>query len=146
LAPRANTPTRTVRRSRSADAHAAHHLVGVARVDAEIHRHFDRLVELGLARSLIIWTASVESNKASCDQRLRELFHFSFRALSWLAHNLDAHRPRRPATCASPNRRCRSFKSFIFCSAISRTCAGVIEPATSRPGLRAALELGRLLG
>ena len=26
------------------------------------------------------------------------------------------------------------FKSFIFCSAISRTCALVTEPATSRPG------------
>ncbi len=38
------------------------------------------------------------------------------------------------------------FKSFIFCSAISRTCALVTEPATSRPGrLRAAFELRRLL-
>ena len=27
------------------------------------------------------------------------------------------------------------FKSFIFCSAISRTCALVTEPATSRPGV-----------
>ena len=27
--------------------HAAHHLVGMTRVDAEVHRHFHRLVELG---------------------------------------------------------------------------------------------------
>jgi len=27
------------------------------------------------------------------------------------------------------------FKSFIFCSAISRTCALVTEPAMSRPGV-----------
>src|SRR5262249_48832196 len=28
--------------------HAAHHLVGMARVDPKIHRHLDGLVELGL--------------------------------------------------------------------------------------------------
>ena len=30
----------------------AHHLIGVARIDAEIHRHFDGLVELGLGAVL----------------------------------------------------------------------------------------------
>jgi hypothetical protein len=40
-------------------ADATDHLVGVTRIDAEVHRDFDGLVELGLARSLTKATASL---------------------------------------------------------------------------------------
>src|SRR5262245_25846654 len=44
LAPRAKTATRAVRQI----ADAANHLIGVLRIDAEVHGNFDRFVELGL--------------------------------------------------------------------------------------------------
>jgi hypothetical protein len=44
------------------------------------------------------------------------------------AHRARAFHPRIAASIVS------QFKSFIFCSAISRTCALVTEPTLSRPG------------
>ena len=94
LAPRANT----------ADAHAAagavrqiddaaHHLVGMARIDAEIHRDLDRLVELGLGALLDHLHRLFERIELGRDRRLRGRRRCVFRVWPWpLLPDLDAHR------------------------------------------------------
>ena len=111
-------------------------LVGVARVDAEIHRHLDRLVELGLGPILDHLDRFVDRIKLGAINAFAELFS-SFSEICHGPYSATVMPMDRadPATMRIAESTLSQFKSFIFCSAISRTCAGVIEPATSRPGV-----------
>src|SRR6202021_3403042 len=117
---------------------AADHLVGVARIDAEIHGDLDGLVEFRLGALL-------------------DHLHRVLECIELLAVDAFARRDRafaeRHDTTSSPIERAdpstmlmadsivSQFKSFIFCSAISRTCALVTEPAMSRPGVLEPLSI-----
>jgi len=58
LARAANTPTRTLRPVPFGNRPRQHHLIGVTRIDAEIHRDLDGLVETSLGAVLDLFTAS----------------------------------------------------------------------------------------
>ncbi len=107
-------------RSRSAGDHAAHHLIGVARIDAEIHRHLDGLVELGLGALLDHLHRFVDRVELRRDRRLRGPSQFSFRALPWrLLRDLDAHGAGGAFDHLMAASMVSQLRSFIFCSAIS---------------------------
>src|ERR1700724_3035106 len=114
--------------------HAAHHLIGMARVDAEIDRHLDRLVQFRLGAFLDHLDGAGERIKL-----------FAIDALAGLLQAFSNCHDRYPAT-STPIERAEpstifmaasmvsQFRSFILASAISRTCALVTAPALSRPG------------
>src|SRR6185312_2920170 len=125
---------RTSRTVRQVD-HAAHHLVRVRRIDAEVHRDLDGLVELGLGALL-----------AELDRFGKRV---GFVAVYAFARDLgafsDCHDRYsctvRPIERAEPSiifiaaSISLALRSFIFCSAISRICFLVTEPTMSRPGV-----------
>ena len=95
FAPRANTPTRNVRPvplGRLDDA--AHHLVRVLGIDAEIRREFDRLVEFGARAGLDHLHRLVERIELGADDALARFSDLSSaRATRYrLPHHLEAHR------------------------------------------------------
>src|SRR5215207_9156693 len=106
---------------------AAHHLVGVPRVDAEAHRHLDSLVELG-ERPLL--------HRLDCLARL--VADARFAELGGLAVLLavSAYQPftsspidrAAPATIGIADSIESVLRSGIFISAILRICACVTEP------------------
>ena len=72
---------------------AAHHLVGVARIDAEIHRDLDGLVELGLGPLLDHLHRLLERIELVAVDALADGVRCVFRDCSWpLLPDLDAHR------------------------------------------------------
>jgi hypothetical protein len=88
LSPRAKTATRTVRAGAVGQVdHAADHLVGVTRVDAEIHRDFDGLVELGNGAFLDQRHSITERVELVAVNAFVDLLH----ALSILAMVLSRH-------------------------------------------------------
>src|SRR6202043_1464783 len=113
---------------------ATHHLVGVTRIDPEIDRQFDGLVELRLGALL--------DHLDRIDERIKL---FAINALAGLLQTFSDCHDRYPAT-STPIERAEpstifmaasmvsQFRSFILASAISRTCALVTAPALSRPG------------
>ena len=115
---------------------AAHHLVGVARIDAEIHRHLDGLVELGLGPLLDhlhrfferIELGAVDAF-ADGSSTFSEIGHGDYSPTSMPIERAEPSTMRMAASMVS------QFKSFIFFSAISCTCALVTVPALSRPGV-----------
>src|SRR6185369_11013968 len=86
--------------------HAAHHLVGMARVDAEIDRHLDGLVELGAGALLEHLDRLVQGIGLAAVDPFARLVH----ALCNLCHRLNPPPPGpstgpSPRPCASPPRR-----------------------------------------
>ena len=115
---------------------AAHHLIGVARIDAEIHRHLDGLVELGLGPLLDHLHRLFERIElhavdafAGRNGALSETAHGGY---SWTSMPIERAEPSTMRMAASI---VSQLRSFIFCSAISLTCALVTLPALSRPGV-----------
>src|SRR5207253_2411848 len=115
---------------------AAHHLIGVARVDSKIHRDLDCLVELRLGALFDHLHRLIQRIKLGAVDALAdgsgafsELGHGAYPATSMPIERAEPSTIRIAASTVS------QFKSFIFCSAISRTCALVTVPARSRPGV-----------
>ena len=135
---------RAARAVRQVD-HAAHHLVGMARIDAEVHRDLDGLVELRLGALL--------------DELHRLVERIGLRGIDTLARLGDAfalchdYAPTSmpieradPSTMRIAASTVSQLRSAIFFSAISFTCALVIDAGLVAAGrLRAAFELGGLL-
>src|SRR5262249_16655457 len=103
---------------------AAHHLVGMARIDAEIHPHPDLLVELGLGPLLDNLHRLFERIKLGAVDALAdgggacsECDHDNYSATSMPMERAEPSTMRIAASMVS------QFRSFIFCWAISRTCA-----------------------
>jgi hypothetical protein len=115
--------------------HAAHHLVGVAGIDAEIHCDLDRLVEFRLGPILDHLHRLFERIKVFA---INALACFG-RPFSKICHGAYS-RTSMPIERAEPSiifmaaSIVEQFKSFIFFSAISLTCALVTAPTLSRPG------------
>ncbi len=115
---------------------AAHHLVGVARIDAEVQRQLDGLVELGRgialhqrdrlgqAVGLVARRPSPRPRPAAC-------------SWPWSAlHHGEAHRRADPASMRTAPSMSLAFMSFILVSAISRSCVVVTRPtAAPLPGV-----------
>src|ERR1700691_3884292 len=113
--------------------HTAYRLIRMTRIDAEIHRDFDGLVEFGLGAIL--------DHLHGLGERIELLTIDAFprraRAFSNRAHAFTSNPMERadPSIMRIAESMVSQFKSFIFCSAISRTWALVTEPAISRPGV-----------
>src|SRR5208337_2602300 len=105
----------------------------VTRIDAEIHRHFDGLVELRLGALLDHLHGFRERIELLAIDPLARLG----RAFSKRAHAFTSSPIERadPSIMRIADSIVSQFRSFIFCSAISRTCALETEPAISRPGV-----------
>src|SRR4029077_13181149 len=101
---------------------AAHHLVGVTRVDAEIHRDFDGLVELRLGPILDHGHGFVDRIKLFA---INAFSHF-LRPFSELCHgpysvtSMPIERAD-PSTMRMADSMLSQFKSLSFCWAISLT-------------------------
>src|SRR5207253_3557587 len=115
---------------------AAHHLIGMARIDAEIHRHLDGLVELGLGPLLDHLHRLFERIKlgavdtfANGGGAFSEVGHGAYSATSTPMERAEPSTMRIAASMVS------QLRSLIFCWAISRTCALVMMPTLSRPGV-----------
>src|SRR5262249_2440244 len=116
--------------------HAAHHLVGVARIDTEVHRDLDGLIELRLGPLLDhlhrffdrVELAAIDTF-AELGRALSELCHGAYSVTSMPIERAE------PATIFMAASMVSVFRSFIFCWAISRTCDDVMVPALSRPGV-----------
>ena len=120
------------------DTDTADHLVGMTRVNAQVHRHFDRLVELGLGALLDELHRFIERIKLVPVDALRAAPwqpSSVFQSMAMLPHYLKGpwSGPNlRP--CASPASTVSSaFRSFIFFSAISRTCLRVTSTGLHGP-------------
>ena len=104
------------------------------RIDAEIHRDLDGLVELRLGAVLDhlhrfidrIELVAVDAF-ARFGDALAQFCHVSLRT----SMPIERAEPSIIFIAAS---MVSQFRSFIFCSAISRTCAWVTLPTLSRPG------------
>ena len=135
LAPRANTATRTVLPvplGRLTDA--ADHLVGVARVNAQVHRDLDRLVEFCGRVALTAATAS-STDMCPCRRMLTAArVRFPSFAMTYPFTSIPIE-PAEPDDDLHRTFNAVAFRSFIFASAISRTCLVVTEPTTSRLGV-----------
>ena len=115
---------------------AAHHLVGMARVDAEIERDLDGLVELGRGGLL--------DQRHRVGERIRllavDLRLGGAQPLALASHDVTPP-PRCPSSGPSPSiirtaaSRSLAFRSFIFCAAISRTWPTETLPEVARPGV-----------
>src|SRR5262249_56759338 len=107
---------------------------GVARVDAEIHCDLDGLIELRFGAVLDHFHRVVDR----IELLAIDAFAGLGRALSVLCHgaysvtSMPMERAE-PATIFMAASMVSQLRSFIFCSAISRTCVRVMEPAWSRP-------------
>src|SRR5262249_5589240 len=128
----ARRPSRSVRQVDN----TAHHLIGMTGIDAEIHRDFDGLIELGLGPLLDHLHGLVDRVKLleiDAFTRLQGPFskvcHGDYPATSIPIERAD------PSTISIADSIVLQLRSFIFCCAISRTCALVRLPATSRPGV-----------
>ena len=115
---------------------AAHHLIGMARIDPEIHRHLDGLVELGggaLLDHLDRIVDRIKLHAINAFARLLRPFsvhrHGPYSLTSMPIERADPSTMRIAASIVS------QFKSFIFFSAISWTCDLVTAPTFSRPGV-----------
>src|SRR5262249_10178121 len=109
---------------------ATHHLIGVTGIDPEIHRHLDGLIELGLRPVLDHLHRLFERIELAAI----DAFADGGGALSKVAHG--DHSPTsmpieraEPSTMRMAASMVSQFKSFIFFSAISLTCALVTVPA-----------------
>src|SRR5262249_41596137 len=116
--------------------HAAHHLIGMARVDAEVHRNLDGLVELGfrplldhLHRFLDRIELAAIDPLARRNGTFAELGHDGYSLTSMPMERAEPSTMRMAASMVS------QFKSFIFFSAISLICALLRLPTCSRPGV-----------
>src|SRR5262249_16752528 len=121
--------------------HAADHLIRMRWIDAEVHRNLDRFIELRF--------------RAFLDQLHRLGDRIGFIAINAFANGLralsDCHGRYsvtvRPIERAEPSiifiaaSTVSQFRSFIFCSAISRTCFLLTCPTGSRPGVFAPLSI-----
>src|SRR5690606_1850826 len=115
---------------------AAHHLVGVTRIDAEIPGDLDRLVELGRRPVLqqldgfaeVVLLVGVKP-LARLGDALRDLL--GHRLQSTTSRPIERAEPSTMRMAASTS---LAFRSFIFASAISRTWARPIVPALALPG------------
>ena len=98
---------------------AAHHLVGVARIDAEIERDLDRLVELRDRPLLHHLHRISERIELLAVDAVADLAV----ALARLAHATTSIPIERaePSTIRIAASTSRAFRSFSFCSAIERT-------------------------
>src|SRR5262249_48367314 len=114
---------------------AAHHLVRMCWIDPEIHGNLDRLVELRLGPFFHQFDRFRDRIRLLAIDALTN----GLRAFS------DCHRcysvTVRPIERAGPSiifiaaSTPSQFKSFIFCSAISRTCFLLTWPTASQPGV-----------
>src|SRR5262249_38696092 len=98
--------------------HPAHHLIGMTRIDAEIHRHFDGLVELGLGTLLDHvhrFGKRIKLLAVDTLARLSRAFAHRHAFTSWPIDRADPSIMRIAASIVS------ALRSFIFCWAISRT-------------------------
>src|SRR5690606_3962171 len=114
---------------------AADHLVGVAGVNTQIHCDLDGLVELGRGLRLhhldgffkLVELVAVDALAGSCNL-LCDLCHIS-QPSTWMP--MERAGPASIDIAASTS---SALRSFIFFSAISRSCACVMVPALSLPG------------
>src|SRR6185437_11653959 len=114
--------------------HATDHLVGMARIDPEVDRDLDRLVELRLGALLDHLDGVRERIELLAINTLAGFFQtFSDCHVRYPATSRPIERAE-PSTIFMAASTVSQFKSFIFFSAISRTCALVTLPALSRPG------------
>src|SRR4029434_680329 len=109
--------------------HAAHVLVGVARIDAEVHRDLDGLVELRLGalldqihRLLDIVEGVAVDRAVGLGQALSFARHGPY---STTSKPIERAEPLIMAIAAST---LLALRSTIFFSAISRTCFTVTLP------------------
>ena len=113
---------------------AAHILVGVAGVDAEIHRHLDGLVEFRV-RPLLDdadgFPDRVEPIPFQAFAGVAEAFSGARHVYPTTSIPIERAEPARMRTAASTS---LAFRSFIFSPAICSSCLRVTEPATMRPG------------
>src|SRR5262249_10659319 len=115
--------------------HATHHLVGMARIDTEIHRDLDGFVEFRLRALLDHFYRVLDRIELGAVNTFASLRRpFPERHGGYSLPSMPIERAE-PATIFIADSMVSQFKSFIFCCAISFTCALVIEPATSRPGV-----------
>src|ERR1700730_17263955 len=116
--------------------HAADHLVGMTRIDAEIHGDLDGLVELRPGAFLDHLNGFVERVELLPIDALAGL-HNAFSVARHDRYSLTSMPIDRaePSTIRIADSTVSQFRSFIFCSAISLTCALVTSPALSRPGV-----------
>ena len=121
-------------------AHAAHHLVGMAWVDAQIHRHFDGLVELGVGPGLDQLHRLVERIELGAVDAFRVLVNTLWSFAMVLLHHFKAHRPGRTGNLAGRrikiagihaldllSRRSRGTGPWSLCQ--RRALPGSLEPA-----------------
>src|SRR4029079_916215 len=114
--------------------HATHHLIGVTRVDAEVQRDLDGLVELRLGAFLHHLDGVSERIELCAIAALTGLLQtFSDCHDRYPATSTPIERAE-PSTIFMADSMVSQFRSFILASAISRTCALVTAPALSRPG------------
>src|SRR6185437_211244 len=114
---------------------AAHHLVGMARIDTEVDRQFNDLIELrggaglhqlhGLFDRILLGDINAFGGLL---KTLGDVGHGSY-SRTWMPMERADPSIMRIAISTS-----FAFRSFIFASAIWRTWALVTEPRTSRPG------------
>jgi len=115
--------------------HAAHHLVGVTRIDAEIDRDLDRLVKLRLGAFLDHLDGV--RDRIEFFSRLTPSRAFFKRFPIAMTVTPPTSRPierAEPSTIFMADSMVSQFKSFIFFSAISRTCARVTLRPCRGPG------------
>src|SRR5690606_8645208 len=116
--------------------HAAHHLVRVARVNAEVHGNFDSLVKfrrrvrLDDVDRLVKPIELVAVNLSGLG--LLFLRQFRHDPYSTTSRPMERAYPRMMSIAVSIS---LALRSGIFASAISRTCASVTFPATLRLGV-----------
>src|SRR5271165_5179851 len=117
---------------------AAHHLVGVLRIDAEVERKLDGLVELDVGVGLDELQGLVELVELGALDRLARVAD-SLAVMSHLTYSATC----RPIARAEPSIIFiaasieSQLRSGIFFSAISRTCSFVTLPTKPRPGVLA---------
>src|SRR5262249_16223785 len=114
---------------------AADHLVGMTGVDAKIHRDLDRLVELRFGAILDHLHGLGEGIELLPIDPLAGL-HNAFPVVGHRCYSLTSIPIGRaePSIIRIADSMVSQLRSFIFCSAISLTCALVTMPALSRPG------------
>src|SRR5262249_13040676 len=114
---------------------ATNHLVGMARIDAEIHGDLDGFVEFrvgpvldhlhGLIKGVELFPVDAFPRPQNAFPVAR---HGSYSLTSRPIERAE------PSIIRIADSTVSQLRSFIFCSAISFTCAFVTVPALSRPG------------
>src|SRR5262249_19938312 len=114
---------------------SAHHLIRVRWIDAEIHRDLDGLVELRFG--------SLLNEPDRFGDRIGLFAVDTFASRLWAVSDVHCRysvtvRPierAEPSTILIAASTVSQLRSFIFCSAISRTCFLLTCPTDSRPGV-----------